>query len=63
MFIFAKNKIINLDHVTAIEKMEKGDNQKVKIRFANGHILHIEEEYINIELLASKLSAINSSSV
>lgn len=59
-FIFVKNKIINLDHVTSIEKMEKGDNEKVKIRFANGHIVHVDEEFLDIMALKDKLSAIKT---
>jgi argininosuccinate synthase len=59
-FIFVKNKIINLDHVTAIECMEKGDTERIKIRFVNGHILHVDQKYLDVNKLQSQLSAIIS---
>ena len=59
-YIIVKNKLINLRHVTMIEKMEKGDNEKVKIRFVNGHIVHVDEEFLDVDDLAYKLSAVST---
>lgn len=59
-FVRIKNKLINLEHVTLIEKMEKGDNEKIKFRFNNGHIVHVDEQSCDFNKLSNLITNIPS---
>lgn len=57
-FVRIRNKLINLDHVTLIEKMEKGDNEKIKFRFNNGHIVHVDEQSCDFNKLSNLIISV-----
>jgi len=62
-YVKIKNKIINLDHVIVIEKMEKGDNEKIKFRFYSGQVIHVDEKDCDFEKLSGQIVSVPDHSI